>query len=995
MIRIGDNPFFAVRQRALAAGLGETFEGSSLRPSRDPATGDVLAEDPRGRQTRFGFDRRGFINSVSSPMGRLWGVESDAKGRPESFTNPAGARLDLAYDPAGRIARIGRGGTRTVCEVDHDHSGHVAGYRYPGGTATRLDRDPQGRIVRMTDRRGVARTFDHGADGLLEAMTDGRGHQTRFAYEILDRPSRLTYPDGSSEAFGYDPAGLACSIRADDGTGVVITRDDAGRPETIDAGGGDVSRFAHDDQGHIVRAENSTTVVEFEYDADGRLIAESREGEVVRYEYDDVGTLIAMEYPTGERVRFGRDDDLRLTQVVDWAGGVYGFEHPGDDRWLTIRAPSGLVASIELTPEGQVAEVSVRTPLRPSVGGKGPSGGEDLFATTYRYDDEDRLASVVDSEHGERLHRYDAEGNLVAAGREVFAYDPAGNRVQDGGEVAEFDPADRLISQGSLRCEYDPRGNLVAWLDRAETWRFQYDGRNRMTRAEGQSGRVVTFGYDAFGRRAWKTSGNVTTRFVWAGEQVIREVRSDGTSRDYLYPPGSPTPLAIRDRGMTYTVHADHLGTPRRLTDPQGRIAWSGDGDAFGRTRVSASTVTNPIRFPGHYHDEETGLHYNRFRYYSLRLGRYLSRDPASYLGGLNLYAYAGNDPINVIDPMGLWPSWRTVLPIVAAVAVGVAVVLLAPVALPAAIILAGAAAGAVGAGLNQGLNEGHFCADCIAKAALKGALVGTVASVPFALLPVGAGVLAYGGVGGLSGGIGYTADHMLNPGSQWSWTHLGQSVALGVATGGAGRYLGGRYAQSRGVETPPLESSVTPHPEPSVTPPLEPSVPPASPTSVTPQTQEKILYGDRIVKDDGTPTQKLIGGHSADITNQPNYTFYDKQGPGNYVEIPKANAATNPDGTRVVYFKKEYSDGTMSSNFKKSTIAPDSWSNDKIMNTTQQVGESPPVGVRGRDGATWHRQTVDGVEWDVIKDSTGNVTSSYPTGGNADLIGGFAPPPP
>ena len=104
----------------------------------------------------------------------------------------------------------------------------------------------------------------------------------------------------------------------------------------------------------------------------------------------------------------------------------------------------------------------------------------------------------------------------------------------------------------------------------------------------------------------------------------------------------------------------DHLGTPQELTDPTGQIAWSAQYSAWGEVKEQRSEwaqrqgLTNPIRFQGQYHHHETGLHYNRYRYYDPRVGRFVSKDPISYAGGLNLYAYAPN-PVEWIDPLGLW----------------------------------------------------------------------------------------------------------------------------------------------------------------------------------------------------------------------------------------------------------------------------------------------------------------------------------------------------
>ncbi|WP_409270023.1 RHS repeat domain-containing protein, partial [Pseudomonas sp. KCJK9044] len=105
--------------------------------------------------------------------------------------------------------------------------------------------------------------------------------------------------------------------------------------------------------------------------------------------------------------------------------------------------------------------------------------------------------------------------------------------------------------------------------------------------------------------------------------------------------------------------HCDHLGTPMELTDPHGNVAWAGQYKAWGEVREERSewskqhSLGNPIRFQGQYHDHETGLHYNRYRYNDPKVGRFINQDPISYTGGFNLFAYAPN-PVEWSDPLGL-----------------------------------------------------------------------------------------------------------------------------------------------------------------------------------------------------------------------------------------------------------------------------------------------------------------------------------------------------
>ena len=106
--------------------------------------------------------------------------------------------------------------------------------------------------------------------------------------------------------------------------------------------------------------------------------------------------------------------------------------------------------------------------------------------------------------------------------------------------------------------------------------------------------------------------------------------------------------------GLYYYIN-DHLGTPQRLITGEGTVVWQAAYLPFGRTQVQLGTVQNNLRFPGQYFDAETGLHYNWNRYYDPDTGRYLSPDPIGLYGGMNLYAYTNQNPINYIDHKGLF----------------------------------------------------------------------------------------------------------------------------------------------------------------------------------------------------------------------------------------------------------------------------------------------------------------------------------------------------
>ena len=140
---------------------------------------------------------------------------------------------------------------------------------------------------------------------------------------------------------------------------------------------------------------------------------------------------------------------------------------------------------------------------------------------------------------------------------------------------------------------------------------------------------------------------------------LVAESSIAGTiSSEYLYMGSNRLAMADVSSGNLYYYNNNYLGTPLLMTDSNGNVVWDADYQPFGGADVNTnSSVVNNFRFAGQYFDEETGLHYNYFRYYDPKTGRYLTPDPIGLLGGINLFAFASNNPINRTDPFGLADS--------------------------------------------------------------------------------------------------------------------------------------------------------------------------------------------------------------------------------------------------------------------------------------------------------------------------------------------------
>jgi RHS repeat-associated protein len=290
----------------------------------------------------------------------------------------------------------------------------------------------------------------------------------------------------------------------------------------------------------------------------------------------------------------------------------------------------------------------------------------------YAYDDAFRITGISDALDPSLSwnYGYDALDRLTSASSssltQGWTYDANGNRLTETGaspsSYANSPTSNRVSSiAGALArtYAYDNAGNTLAFGGAS----FTYNLRGRMVSAS-NGGVTATYTYNALGQRIRRVAGGVTTLYVYdeaghlageytgAGDLIQETVWLGDTPVATLRPDGSG--------GVSlYYVHADHLNTPRLVTDTSNNIRWRWDSDPFGTTTPDENSAglgvfEYSLRFPGQQYDEIVRLHYNYFRDYDPSVGRYVQSDPIGLEGGLNTFRYADANPVLAFDFFGL-----------------------------------------------------------------------------------------------------------------------------------------------------------------------------------------------------------------------------------------------------------------------------------------------------------------------------------------------------
>jgi RHS repeat-associated protein len=676
-----------------------------------------LMIDINGVNTVLTYDLRNRLktSSVQYSTGTLTTTyDYDGVGQLDKVTLPDGSWLDYDFNGARYLTKVTNSLGETI-EFTHDTEGMITNRVIKSASGTITNQFNQvwtidNKLEKFISGEGFETSYTYDVMDQVSSVTDHLSNIVSFERDLYSQITKEIDPLLDEVTRTYDQSGNVTTVTDQRGNTTTYTVDGFGQTIRLVSPDAGTENYWRDEAGNITKKSNANTVVEYNYDVLNRLtfidylddtldttftydVGANAKGKMsgvvykhgsINFTYDGFGqvedktSLINGVFNT---TTYNRDIYGRLDSMVYPSGMIlnYTYDSLGRLDKITMQANSGgvevtIVENIDYLPFGGIKSYdygngmsfSADFNLDYSVTNVTHNNGlSDLFSETYDYRKLHQIDSITDNLNAlnNQSFTFDTKDQLIGAngvyGDYDYGYDAVGNRTNKTVDLTTIEdytiePLNNRLSDVVKGLEtrsfgYDDLGNVTSdnGFDSTLTL-LDYADNNRLIKAT-VGGVEFDYGYNPFGQRI--IDNGKTNQFDQSGNLI--HVQDGATTVEYIYI--GQTKVAMVKDGVVYYTHNNYMGLPRLYTDSSMNVVWSGEFKPFGELFNENGQVSNWVRFIGQWENVETDYFYNYFRDYDPTLGRYLQSDPIGLNAGVNTYTYVLNDPINGIDPFGLY----------------------------------------------------------------------------------------------------------------------------------------------------------------------------------------------------------------------------------------------------------------------------------------------------------------------------------------------------
>jgi RHS repeat-associated protein len=627
------------------------------------------------------------LSSITDRFGSITDFTYNALGQLSRITRAVGSsvemRSDFIYNPLTHELTETMRNSNTTDSFTHDAVGRIMSYTDDRNITLRYEYNNLDCITKIIypDDKFESITYSDCCPGLIDSKTDRAGFTNKFTYDALKRLTSIQTPAGFIR-YKYDLNSNLIKVSDFDGKETTFNFNLDNRQVKKTYADGRYVQYTYDLAGLLTRFINSRNVDKiYSYDNSHNSIAivYSDSTPDVTYSYDIFDRLETMADVTG-LYRYSYDDADRLTGINGpWLNDTISMEFDELGRLKQIIPQGGETLTYMYDSLGRITHINYGSeiftynytgvnPLLQSL------TRPNSVITEYHYDDPLSRLTEITNKTSEQLiiNRYlFTYNNFDLIDTETSLTDSPITSFQEGLKTYNYNNLNQLSfsTNADLSFNYDEDGNMTqGYTPQGYVMNMTYDAENRLTSTEytDSEGVLHRTEYIFNGNnlltkvKKYDNSSLINDiRLLRAGFLTIQERDSNNNiTREYNWGSnmagGIGGLLSLKQNGSYYSYLYDGKGNVTAILDDSQNVVSSYRYDVFGNI-IEKLRLDQPFKFSTKRHDESTGLSYYGYRFYNPAIGRWITRDPLGEAGGINLYGFVGNNPINRVDLLGLW----------------------------------------------------------------------------------------------------------------------------------------------------------------------------------------------------------------------------------------------------------------------------------------------------------------------------------------------------